>query len=186
MVAILFLALPGLGQEEEIKVGIIPVTVAGDYKPLNAEQATSLLYQGLLANKPKAKVVLLKRQDDVVMVSQALEVAKAEQLDIIIWGRMRFKKDSYTDLSPSLYYRGRLDVQIATEANLEAVWVPTEKVILSQPTLVVSSEKTLSWVEDDSNLSSEQAMAANSIREVADSLIHVLRRRHQTGWLQKP
>jgi hypothetical protein len=187
LVAILLLTVPGLSQEDQVKVGIIPVTVGGTYKPLDAEQATSLLYQGLLANNPKAKIILLERQDDVVMVNQALDVAKKEQLDMIIWGRMRFRKDAYTDRSPSPYYRGRLDIQVATEANLEAVWVPTEKVVLSQPTLVVSSEKTLSWVDDDSrNLSVEQSIAANSVREVANSLIHVLRKRHQTGWLQKP
>jgi hypothetical protein len=187
IVTLILLAVPALSEEkEEILVGILPVTVAGDYKPLNSEDATTLLYQGLLANEPKAKVILLERQDSIQTLPQALAYAKSKQLDMIIWGRVWFKKDAYTNYTPSPYYRGRVKLQVATEAALNVAWVPTDKLVLSQPTIVVSNKKTRSWITDDfRHLNDEQSMAANSIREVANSLIHVVRKRHQAGWFHQ-
>lgn len=186
LVLLLFLFGHGLA-EEQIRVGFLPVSVEGDFQPLTSEQATTLLYQGLQDNKPKVELVLLARQDSVQTLPQAVALGKSQNLDMIIWGDIRFRKDSYTDMSPSPYYRGKVSLQVATEGDLMAAWIPEEKLVLSQPTIVTSNKKTRSWISDDvRDLSDEQAMAANALREVADSLVVVLRKRHQAGWMHRP
>lgn len=186
LVLLLLLSVPGPAQEQ-IRVGFLPVIVEGDFQPLTSEQATTLLYQGLQDNKPKVELVLLERQDSVQTLPQAVALGKSQNLDMIIWGNIRFKKDSYTDMSPSPYYRGKVSLQVATEGDLMAAWIPEEKLVLSQPTIVTSNKKTRNWISDDvRDLSDEQVMAANALREVADSLVIVLRKRHQAGWMHRP
>jgi hypothetical protein len=183
---LLLLSVNGLAQEQ-IRVGFLPVTVQGEFQPLTSEQATTLLFQGLQDNKPKVQLVLLDRQDSIQTLPQAVELGKSQNLDMVIWGDIRFRKDSYTDKSPSPYYRGRVSLQVATEGDLMAAWIPEEKLVLSQPTIVTSNKKTRSWISDDvRDLSDEQAMAANALKEVADSLVVVLRKRHQAGWMHRP
>jgi len=186
LVLLLLLSVHGLAQEQ-IRVGFLPVTVEGDFQPLTSEQATTLLYQGLQANKPEVELVLLERQDSIQTLPQAVALGRSQNLDMVIWGDVRFRKDSYTDMSPSPYYRGKVSLQVATEGDLMAAWIPEEKLVLSQPTIVTSNKKTRSWISDDvRDLSDEQAMAANALREVADSLVIVLRKRHQAGWMHRP
>ena len=186
LVLLLLLSVHGLAQEQ-IRVGFLPVTVEGDFQPLTSEQATTLLYQGLQANKPEVELVLLERQDSIQTLPQAVALGRSQNLDMVIWGDVRFRKDSYTDMSPSPYYRGKVSLQVATEGDLMAAWIPEEKLVLSQPTIVTSNKKTRSWISDDvRDLSDEQAMAANALREVADSLVIVLRTRHQAGWMHRP
>jgi len=186
LVLLLLLSVHGLAQEQ-IRVGFLPVTVEGDFQPLTSEQATTLLYQGLQANKPEVELVLLERQDSIQTLPQAVALGRSQNLDMVIWGDVRFRKDSYTDMSPSPYYRGKVSLQVATEGDLMAAWIPEEKLVLSQPTIVTSNKKTRSWISDDGrDLSDEQAMAANALREVADSLVIVLRKRHQAGWMHRP
>lgn len=186
LVLLLLLSVPGPAQEQ-IRVGFLPVIVEGDFQPLTSEQATTLLYQGLQDNKPKVELVLLERQDSVQTLPQAVALGKSQNLDMVIWGNIRFKKDSYTDMSPSPYYRGKVSLQVATEGDLMAAWIPEEKLVLSQPTIVTSNKKTRNWISDDvRDLSDDQAMAANALREVADSLVVVLRKRHQAGWMHRP
>ena len=186
LVLLVLLSVTGLAQEQ-IRVGFLPVTVQGDFQPLTSEQATALLYQGLQDNKPKVELVLLDRQDSIQTLPQAVALGKSQNLDMVIWGEVRFRKDSYTDMSPSPYYRGKVSLQVATEGDLMAAWIPEEKLVLSQPTIVTSNKKTRSWISDDvRDLSDEQAMAANALKEVADSLVVVLRKRHQAGWMHRP
>ena len=186
LVLLLLLSVNGLAQEQ-IRVGFLPVTVQGDFQPLTSEQATTLLFQGLQDNEPKVELILLDRQDSIQTLPQAVELGKSQNLDMVIWGDIRFRKDSYTDKSPSPYYRGRVSLQVATEGDLMAAWIPEEKLVLSQPTIVTSNKKTRSWISDDvRDLSDEQAMAANALKEVADSLVVVLRKRHQAGWMHRP
>ena len=186
LVLLLLLSVHGLAQEQ-VRVGFLPVTVKGDFQPLTSEQATTLLYQGLQDNKPKVELVLLERQDSIQTLPQAVALGKSQNLDMVIWGDVRFRKDSYTNMSPSPYYRGKVSLQVATEGDLMSAWIPEEKLVLSQPTIVTSNKKTRSWISDDvRDLSDEQAMAANALREVADSLIVVLRKRHQAGWMHRP
>ena len=131
--------------------------------------------------------MLLERQDSIQTLPQAVALGRSQNLDMVIWGDVRFRKDSYTDMSPSPYYRGKVSLQVATEGDLMAAWIPEEKLVLSQPTIVTSNKKTRSWISDDvRDLSDEQAMAANALREVADSLVIVLRKRHQAGWMHRP
>lgn len=186
LVLLLLLSVNGLAQEQ-IRVGFLPVTVQGDFQPLTSEQATTLLFQGLQDNEPKVELILLDRQDSIQTLPQAVELGKSQNLDMVIWGDVRFRRDSYTDMSPSPYYRGKVSLQVATEGDLMAAWIPEEKLVLSQPTIVTSNKKTRSWISDDvRDLSDEQAMAANALKEVADSLVIVLRKRHQAGWMHRP
>ena len=71
LVLLLLLSVHGLAQEQ-IRVGFLPVTVEGDFQPLTSEQATTLLYQGLQANKPEVELVLLERQDSIQTLPQAV------------------------------------------------------------------------------------------------------------------
>lgn len=189
LVLLLALTAPGFA-DEQVRVGLLPVVVRGDFQPLNSEQVTELLHEGLLANqdgKSRVKLILLDRQDSIQTLPQAVEFGKSQNLDMVIWGDVSFQKDSYTDLSPSPYYRGRLRLQVTTEGALKVAWVPEEKLVLSQPTLVTSNQRTRNWVSDDlRDLSEEQTMAANAVQEVADSLVIVLRKRANAGWLHQP
>lgn len=173
-------------EAQVVTVGLLPVTVEGDYQPLTSEQATSLLFQGLQASKTRASLVLLERQDNLKGLPQVLEYGQQKGLDLVFWGVVRFRKGAVPDLAPGSFTRGRLEIQVATEADLQVAFVPQAKLVLSQPTMVVSSRKTLSWVTGDTHhLSVEQSIAANSLREVADSLVYVVRRRHQAGWFEQ-
>jgi len=180
ILCLFLLLIAPLWAEPALRVGVVPVQLIGDYQPLSALDTTDTLIRAFQEQAPDVEFVLLENSGQVVFASQALEVAKKAGVELIVWGDVRFAEGA--DPSRQPYYRGRLDLYLSTEADLQVLWAAENKLVLTEPTWVSTNRQTQELVTGAKDYSVEQTLAANTLVEVAKAVVQVLRNRKKAGW----
>lgn len=178
---LVLLVLPALA-DPPAKIGLVPVSVSGTYKPMTGSQATEIIYNELKSHP--VEVVLLNPGSDVFTLDQAIAAAVNQNVDLVVWGNVSFQKSEW----PSRNYpdRFQLKVGVTTVADLKVGWVKGHKQVLAQPTIVSTNDQTKSYVGGEGWTDSEEAnLAASSLAEASKEVLIVLKKRYQAGWFQE-
>lgn len=161
------------------RVAYFPVKLVGSYQPLSAAQVDETFLAALKAGGSNLEWVPLTLElanvNPETAIEQALAAAQADGAQLIAWGDIRFDRSSQTARGDS-FNRGRLKLLITAEANIQVVRVSDQERLLSQPTMVTSTDLSNAYTETG-DPETEARLAKESLREAADSVAGVIRKR---------
>ena len=165
------------------KVAYVPITVRGDYQPLDAAAVNELFLQTLKASAPELEFfplqVDMESLDPDAVVKQAFATAQANGAEMIAWGSVSFQRSSQTSRTDA-FNRGRLKYLITAIADIQVASVANQERILSQPTMVTSSDQSNSFTETG-DPQTELRLAKESVAQAAKSIVEVVRKRRAGG-----
>ncbi len=173
---------PAWAQTGPVRVAYIPVTVRGDYQPLDAATVNELMLECLRKEAPELEFVMLQVDLDSFdvegEVERAVQTARQNGAAMIAWGEVGFQRSAQTSRGDT-FYRGRLKLLVTAIADIQVASVESGERILSQPTIVTSSGQSNAFTEDG-DPETEKRLASDCVRESAKAILEVVRQR-RTG-----
>lgn len=161
------------------RVAYFPVSVEGAYQPLPSADIDQVFLAALKASAPDLEWVPMTLDlgdvDPETAVQSALAAARDAGAELIAWGDIRFDRSSQTARGDS-FNRGRLKLLITAEADIQVVRVSDQERILSQPTMVTSTDLSNAYTETG-DPDTEKRLAKDSLKEAAESVVDVVRKR---------
>lgn len=164
---------------QPVKVAYVPITVSGDYQPLDSASVSQLLLQSLRSAAPELEFVELQVDmdslDPEAEIAKALQTAKESGATYVAWGEVSFQRSAQPSRG-DVYNAGRLKLLITAIADIQVATVEDGKRVLSQPTMVTSSGQSRAFTETG-DPQTEQRLARDSVSEAARAIVEVVRKR---------
>lgn len=166
------------GEEVKTRVAYVPVTLEGDYLPVDQARLNEVLMAAFQKSAPELEFVPLQMNwnDNLGNIfEEAAQAARQEGADLIAWGTVSFEKATDRNRT-DLYNRGRLKFMVTVNANIQVASASDGSRILAQPTQVTSTEQSQA-LADSGDPELEKKLAEEGLREAAATIVDVVQRR---------
>ena len=177
------LLAPSTVLAQQVRVAYVPISVTGEYKPLDTDTVSKLLLQSLKSAAPDLEFVELQVDmeslDPEAEVAKAIQTAKENGATYIAWGDVSFQRAAQPSRG-DVFNAGRLKLMITAIADIQVMTVADQQRILSQPTMVTSSGQSRAFTETG-DPQTEQKLARDSVTEAASTIVDVIRQRRATS-----
>lgn len=179
LLAFALLVLSGGAVAEPVRVAYVPISVTGDYQPLDTAAVSQLMLQSLRSSAPELEFVELQVDmeslDPEAEIARAMQTAKEGGATYIAWGDVSFQRSAQPSRG-DVYNAGRLKLMITAIADIQVATVADGQRILSQPTMVTSSGQSRAFTETG-DPQTELRLARESVSEAAKAIVEVVRQR---------